>query len=306
MNSSKQVDSYVAEWKSNGLSKEKIIVNCAEAELGWPYVWGAVGAQCTPGKREVYASRDACPDGEKKVIRSSCPVLSGKQGDCNGCQYYPDGECVLIDDCQGFVKQVMSRVGISFTGGGCTSMWNTASNWKQKGKIAEMPNVVCCVFYNKGNTMEHIGIHIGGGQIIHCSGTVKRGSTSEKMWTHYAIPVGLEGGDEPMPVLKPTLRKGSTGVYVVECQNDLIRLGYDLSPYGADGKFGNKTEAAVKAFQKDQGLYVDGVVGPMTWDALDSTDPAKLYTVTIPHLTYFKAEALVNQYPGASMVEEKR
>ena len=306
MNSSKQVDSYVAEWKSNGLSKEKIIVNCAEAELGWPYVWGAVGAQCTPGKREVYASRDACPDGEKKVIRSSCPVLSGKQGDCNGCQYFPDGECVLIDDCQGFVKQVMSRVGISFTGGGCTSMWNTASNWKQKGKIAEMPNVVCCVFYNKGNTMEHIGIHIGGGQIIHCSGTVKRGSTSEKMWTHYAIPVGLEGGDEPMPVLKPTLRKGSTGVYVVECQNDLIRLGYDLSPYGADGKFGNKTEAAVKAFQKDHGLYVDGVVGPMTWDALDSTDPAKLYTVTIPHLTYFKAEALVNQYPGASMVEEKR
>ena len=109
-----------------------------------------------------------------------------------------------------------------------------------------------------------------------------------------------------MPVLKPTLRKGSTGVYVVECQNDLIRLGYDLSPYGADGKFGNKTEAAVKAFQKDHGLYVDGVVGPMTWDALDSTDPAKLYTVTIPHLTYFKAEALVNQYPGASMVEEKR
>ena len=306
MNSSKQVDSYVAEWKSNGLSKEKIIVNCAEAELGWPYVWGAVGAQCTPGKREVYASRDACPDGEKKVIRSSCPVLSGKQGDCNGCQYYPDGNYVLIDDCQGFVKQVMSRVGISFTGGGCTSMWNTASNWKQKGKIAEMPNVVCCVFYNKGNTMEHIGIHIGGGQIIHCSGTVKRGSTSEKMWTHYAIPVGLEGGDEPMPVLKPTLRKGSTGVYVVECQNDLIRLGYDLSPYGADGKFGNKTEAAVKAFQKDHGLYVDGVVGPMTWDALDSTDPAKLYTVTIPHLTYFKAEALVNQYPGASMVEEKR
>ena len=306
MNSSKEVDRLVACWKNEGLSKEQIIVKCAEAELGWPYVWGAVGAQCTPGKREVYASRDACPDGEKKVIRSSCPVLSGKQGDCNGCQYYPDGNYVLIDDCQGFVKQVMSRVGISFTGGGCTSMWNTASNWKQKGKIAEMPNVVCCVFYNKGNTMEHIGIHIGGGQIIHCSGTVKRGSTSEKMWTHYAIPVGLEGGDKPMPVLKPTLRKGSTGVYVVECQNDLIRLGYDLSPYGADGKFGNKTEAAVKAFQKDQGLYVDGVVGPMTWDALDSTDPAKLYTVTIPHLTYFKAEALVNQYPGASMVEEKR
>lgn len=305
MNSYKKVDQLVAGWKNEGLSKEQIIVNCAEAELGWPYVWGAVGAQCTPGKREVYASRDACPDGEKKVIRSSCPVLSGKQGNCNGCQYFPDGECVLIDDCQGFVKQVMSRVGISFTGGGCTSMWNTASNWKQKGTINEMPNVVCCVFYNKGKTMEHIGIHIGNGKIIHCSGTVKYGSTDEKMWTHYAIPAGLEGGDTPMPDFKPTIRIGNTGEYVTLLQTKLIQLGYDLGSYGADGKFGNKTFEAVRQFQKAHGLIVDGVVGPMTWDALDSSEPAKLYTVSIPHLTYFKAEALVGSYPGASMIEEK-
>jgi len=172
-----------------------------------------------------------------------------------------------------------------------------------------MPNVVCCVFYKKGSTMEHIGIHIGNGKIIHCSGTVKYGSTSEKMWTHYGIPNGL-GGDTPMPTHK-TIRKGSTGPDVVYCQECLISLGYDLSPYGADGKFGNKTEAAVKTFQKSQGLVADGVVGPKTWEALEEAvgpapEPAeKKYTVTIPHLSIEQADKLLAEYPGAEIAEEK-
>lgn len=308
MYSAKQVDQMADDWKRQGLSKEDFIVKCAEAELGWPYVWGAVGAQCTPSKRKMYANRDSCPEGEKSEIVKKCPVLSGKQSACDGCQYYPGGECVLIDDCQGFVKQVMSRVGISFAGGGCTSMWNSNGNWSQKGKISEMPDVVCCVFYNRGDKMEHIGIHIGGGQIIHCSGTVKHGNTGERMWTHYAIPKDL-GGDTPMPT-HSTIRKGSTGPDVVYCQECLMQLGYDLSPYGADGKFGAKTESAVKAFQRDHGLKADGIVGPMTWDALEKAigpgpEPAETkYTVTIPHLTLEQADALIGQYPGATKTAE--
>lgn len=44
--------------------------------------------------------------------------------------------------------------------------------------------------------------------------------------------------------------------------------GYSLQ---VDGKFGSKTQAAVKDYQKKQGLSVDGIVGNNTWGALYST-----------------------------------
>ena len=43
-----------------------------------------------------------------------------------------------------------------------------------------------------------------------------------------------------------------------------------------DGVFGDKTRAAVKDYQKKNGLSVDGVVGSKTWGALNkSTSGAK-------------------------------
>ena len=37
---------------------------------------------------------------------------------------------------------------------------------------------------------------------------------------------------------------------------------------GYDGDFGSGTLAAVKKFQKEKGLTVDGIVGAKTWKAL--------------------------------------
>lgn len=65
-----------------------------------------------------------------------------------------------------------------------------------------------------------------------------------------------------------TLRKGSSGSDVKELQILLIKAGYSCGKYGTDGKFGDSTLEAVKAFQADRGLVVDGIVGAKTWAEL--------------------------------------
>ena len=70
---------------------------------------------------------------------------------------------------------------------------------------------------------------------------------------------------------KKHLKKGSNGLSVRILQQALLDAGYPLPKYGVDGIFGNETEAAVKAFQKAHGLKDDGIVGPKTMQALDTS-----------------------------------
>jgi hypothetical protein len=154
-------------------------------------------------------------------------------------------------------------------------------------------------FYGSGG-VSHVAMYIGGGQVIHCSGTVKRGKVTDRGWTHYAIPKGLE--DTPMPDTKPTLRRGSKGEYVTLLQTMLIQRGYDVGKWGADGAFGAATESAVKLFQTDHGLPSDGVVGANTWAALES-GKQELYTVTIQHISRSVADEIIKKF-GGTMTKE--
>lgn len=65
---------------------------------------------------------------------------------------------------------------------------------------------------------------------------------------------------------RPTVSYGSRGDAVRKLQELLNALGYDCG--SVDGIFGSKTKAAVLAFQKANGLGVDGIVGPLTWAKL--------------------------------------
>lgn len=62
-----------------------------------------------------------------------------------------------------------------------------------------------------------------------------------------------------------------------EIQTELIRLGYDLGPSGADGDPGRMTKAAVAKYQRDQSINVKypGTVGPKTIAKLFPDEPVK-------------------------------
>ncbi len=70
---------------------------------------------------------------------------------------------------------------------------------------------------------------------------------------------------EPAGQQRPTLRRGAEGPHVIQLQQ-LLKL--DATGPGA-GKFGPKTEAAVREFQRKHGSVPDGIVGPKTWIELD-------------------------------------
>lgn len=67
--------------------------------------------------------------------------------------------------------------------------------------------------------------------------------------------------------MKPIL-PGGRGPAVEDVQRRLLRLGFDLGPTGVDGVFLGRTQEAVEAFQKAEGLAEDGIVGDETWSAL--------------------------------------
>jgi hypothetical protein len=77
-----------------------------------------------------------------------------------------------------------------------------------------------------------------------------------------APPVGM-----PRVPKQPPLRLGDSGPAVRDLQAALIDAGF--GPLELDSEFGPRTDRAVRNFQRDKGLVVDGVAGPATFDELD-------------------------------------
>ena len=100
-----------------------------------------------------------------------------------------------------------------------------------------------------------------------------KGGSRNGKWTQHGLMtkwVKYLEISEPKPVYDyskyPVLKKGSKGEYVYTLQKLLVSKGYD--PKGVDGIFGPGCDAAVRKFQRDKKLVVDGCVGPKTWGAL--------------------------------------
>ena len=309
MNSAEYVDDLILRLKAEGNSLQEVAWKAALACVGWPYVFGARGHWCDPSNRRYFYSSHG---NEHPTIKTSCRNFNGSDndGNCSGCKWWPSGKRTRCFDCRGFTYWILKQVyHWQLMGAGATSQWNTASNWKAKGEIATIPkDTLCCLFVRKGNTMEHTGFGFNN-ETVECSVGVQYFEKRNKKWTHWAVPSCINETPtptpDPDPTHKPTLRKGDSGEYVTLFQTKLYQLAYDIGSSGIDGKFGSATEKAVKEFQKDNGLPTDGIVGQQTWDYIDKADPKKLYTVTIQHLPYYKAEGLVKQYDGCSYMTQE-
>ena len=311
MNSAEYVDSKIKELKNSGMPLMDAAWQAALLCVGFPYIFGSRGSYCTPSYRKsVYNSHT-----DQEGLVSKCKALSldgGKAvitGNCSGCKWLPGGKKVRSFDCRGFTYWILLQIyDWKLMGAGCTTQWNNEDNWTAKGTVDNIPDdtLVCLFYKKKGSNVvwQHTGFGYKG-ETVECANGVQHFTTRNKKWTHWAIPKCVSDVP-PDPGKKPTLRRGDTGAYVTLAQTELIQKGYDCGKWGADGKFGAATEDAVKRIQKDYGLDVTGVVDDETWAILDNPTPTtNLYTVSIPHLPKFKAEALVQQYAGASMIEER-
>jgi len=317
MYTAKQAEDKIQELKTSGIPLAEAAWKAALLCVGWPYIFGDRGQYCTPEhRRAAYNARGA----EHPTIKSKCKNFSGN-GTCSGCTFYPGGKTRAFD-CRGFPYWVLKQIyNWELMGAGATSQWNTASNWKAKGTIAEgMPkDTLCCLFKANGKTMEHTGFGLNN-ETVECSSGVQYSKTRNKKWTHWAVPKVIDGkveipdDDSGFPDKtgwRATIRRGSKGNEVKECQTMLYKLGYDIGVSGIDGDYGRATEKAVKEFQADHKLTVDGVCGPMTWDALDKAYASltekpkeKLYTVCIHHLDKTQADAMKVNYPSCVVTEE--
>ena len=189
-----------------------------------------------------------------------------------------------VTDCSGLFYYVFKENG-SYTPHGSNSMWNkycvnkgTLTKGKRSDGQPLKPGTAVFKLRN-GSDYYHVGLW-DGKKVIEAKGTQYGVVTSkitdwhawgELKYVDYTKPLEETIMIEQTANTYPTLRQGAKGDIVTMMQDILSKNGSSLQ---VDGIFGIGTATAPKAFQKTNGLEVDGVCGPKTWAALLATTAA--------------------------------
>lgn len=174
-------------------------------------------------------------------------------------------------------------------GAGCQYSYNY---YKSAGRVGKKPKVGAQIFFvNSNGKIYHTGIvyrfddtyvYTIEGNTSSASGVVENGGSVEKKKYKlsfarikgYGYPAYDEEHKkeevkvEQKPVQKTYLSKGDKGSDVALMQTMLIYCGYSCGKSGADGDFGLNTDVALRAFQKDNNLTIDGKYGNASKAAL--------------------------------------
>ncbi|MBR2823820.1 MAG: peptidoglycan-binding protein [Clostridia bacterium] len=112
--------------------------------------------------------------------------------------------------------------------------------------------------------------------VLFSNQALKKGTTPTPVPEETPVP-GEEESGIPVDASYETLRKGTSSSDVAYLQQVLINLGYLTGE--PDGNYGTQTEMAVKAFQKNNQLGVDGTAGTQTLTLLYSSEASPAPTV---------------------------
>ena len=239
------------------------LIAYAKAQLGLPYWWGTFGQIATislyDAKKKQYPNYYTANDFSSQI---------GKRvHDCIGLI-----KGYLWSDSPTSVPKYNSAQDVNAAG-----MYALCS---KKGTIGSFDKVPGRLLF-RGATAEkivHVGVYASDGLVYeakgHAYGVVKS-TYKASDWTHWGqCPwITCDTGDSTKSTETGTVakivgntKKGMTGVQVKGLQTMLNGYGFNCG--SVDGVFGAKTQAAVLEFQRRNGLTVDGIVGPKTWNKL--------------------------------------
>ena len=235
-------------------------------KAGWVYWYGTVGYKCT---KDLYNRK-------KKQFPSHYTAAreSGYMKDIAAGKW-----CA---DCVGLIKSFFWSGGVfegpsKYASNHCpdVSANDMISLCTKTGPISTIPDEPGLVVWKSG----HIGVYVGNGYTVEMKGfnyDCQRKRVKDGPWTKWGrLPASMISYiDEPTPEPVPDygnrdLKNGDEGPDVKQLQQNLIKLGYSCGKWGADGEFGDCTEQAVEAFQRDHGIDATGVYDAPTRAAME-------------------------------------
>lgn len=152
-------------------------------------------------------------------------------------------------------------------------------------KIQTAPGIIM-VYYHLANRAVDTGKAVKQGDILGYMGATGNVTGAHLHWgiqvngewvdpepyldcDYPALADTAEGTDTKLVTVSlPVLSRGDKGEDVRAMQALLALRGYPCGVHGTDGSFGPDTQAALKAYQTDRSLTVDGLCGPECWTSL--------------------------------------
>lgn len=219
-------------------------------------------------------------------------------------------------DCSSAVITACQQAGIPVKSNGATYTGNMCPVFLRCGfvDVTSIVNLATGAGLVRGdvllNVTHHTAMYCGSGMEVEASinekGTATGGKPGDQTgreflirayrnypWTN-VLRYGGASASTPSTPVSTVLRKGSKGQAVKTMQTMLIACGYSCGAAGADGDFGSGTFNALVAFQKANGLIVDGEYGSQSSTKLTAVYKAK----TAPKVTVEQAakDVLAGKY----------